>query len=607
MTRPRGTVTAFGRTIIVRPTEEVPDAMWVDVQNVLLPLRGHVVDSGAAVSVNLERASQLRDALERYPATRIDWHWESDADQAIQRSVAAADELSAIVTTSVEDQAAWPIGVDLIAAGFIRQLRPFQRDGVARLLRMGNGADFSVPGSGKTTTAYAVFTALRQLGQIDVMLVLAPPSAFEAWETEAAECFAAGHRPVIGVRPGFATRATDVLIFNYERLEVRRTLAELDTWAGNRRVLTVFDEAHRAKAGLAGVRGRGARTLAERSRRRLVLTGTPMPNGPDDLEAIFNLVWPGQGGRLAKGDLAPVRDRVFVRVTKKDLELPDLATKVEMVELDGAHRRLYDALAGRVAEKFAAGASNAAEIGRAVMRLIAAATNPASVLDPVGPFSLPGSDSDAELGAMLADPTAHVRPAKVIRTAQLVAANAARGRKTLVWSNFVGNVAALRDVLEEHAPAVITGATPVVDQSAVTDRARELVRFRTDPSCRVLIATPQTLGEGVSLHKVCFDQIHVDRGFAAGTFLQSLDRTHRLGMDPDSAPTCTILVADDTIDLLVHDVLSRKVAAMAAALNDETLWPVSDPMVAGPVTLEDLLLEGADRAELATLLRNVLR
>jgi hypothetical protein len=123
----------------------------------------------------------------------------------------------------------------------------------------------------------------------------------------------------------------------------------------------------------------------------------------------------------------------------------------------------------------------------------------------------------------------------------------------------------------------------------------------------VLIATPQTLGEGVSLHKVCFDQIHVDRGFGAGIFLQSLDRTHRLGMDPASAPTCTILIAAGTIDAAVHEILRRKVSAMADALNDSSLRPVSDAPVADSISLEELLLADADEAELIALLRHVMR
>jgi hypothetical protein len=607
MSRPTGTVTTAGRTIIIRPSSDVVASIWADVVNVLRPLRGQLVDEGGAVSVAADRASQLRDALSRYPATRIDWHWEADADQASEKATAASDALNTIVTTAIEDQAACPSALDLEVLGFARDLRPFQRHSVARLLCMGNGADFSVPGSGKTTVAYAVFTALRQLGLIDIMLVFAPPSAFEAWETEAVDCFTGDTRPTLSVRPGFATRDTDVLILNYERLELRRTLAEIDTWVGNRRVLVVFDEAHRAKAGLNGVRGRAARTVAERSTRRLVLTGTPMPNSADDLAAVFDLVWPGQGRRLATGDLVAVRDRAFVRVTKEQLELPELDTRVEAVELDGSHRRLYDALAGRAVGAIGEGATDAAEIGRAVMRLIAAATNPAAMLDPQGPFALPVASSDPELMSMLVDPTAHVRPAKIIRAAQLVAGNAARGRKTLVWSNFVGNVAALRGALAQHSPAVITGATPIEDPSVTTDRTRELARFRTDPACHVLIATPQTLGEGVSLHRVCFDQVHVDRGFAAGTYLQSIDRTHRLGMHPASAPTCTILIAAHTIDEAVHSILSKKVAAMADALDDPSLRPVADPLIAGSITLEELLLGEAGEAELTELLGHVIR
>lgn len=606
MNRPVGTVTTAGRTIVVRAPDEVADSVWGDVLEVLRPLRGDLGDGGTAVFVAMERASQLRDALARYPATRIDWRWAADVEETANRALVAASSLNSVVTTRIEDQASWPGDINLEAAGFIRELRPFQRRSVARLLNMGNGADFSVPGSGKTTVAYAIFAALRQRRVADVMVVFAPLSAFEAWKTEAIDCFATDRRPMLGVRNGFPTRDIDVLILNYERLELRRTMAELDTWAGNRRVLVVFDEAHRAKAGLGGLRGRGARTLAERFDRRLVLTGTPMPNGMADLSAVFDLVWPSHGHRLAAGDLATVRDRAFVRVRKEDLDLPMLVTRVEMVELDGPHRRLYDALAGRVAEAITTGAADAAETGRAVMRLIAAATNPASVLDPLAPFALPASQSDAELRVMLADPTAHVRPAKIIRTAQLVAANAARGRKTLVWSNFVANVAALRDALAGYSPAVITGATPVCDAAAVTDRDRELARFRGDPACRVLIATPQTLGEGISLHRVCVDQIHVDRGFAAGTFLQSVDRTHRLGMDAGSAPTCTILIAEDTIDVAVHRILSEKVDAMAAALDGAALSPVADPF-SESVSLEELLLGEATQRELLELLGHVLR
>lgn len=48
--------------------------------------------------------------------------------------------------------------------------------------------------------------------------------------------------------------------------------------------------------------------------------------------------------------------------------------------------------------------------------------------------------------------TRYVRSAKIVRAAQIVADNRARGRKTLVWSSFLGNVRALAEALAHHTP-----------------------------------------------------------------------------------------------------------------------------------------------------------
>jgi len=81
------------------------------------------------------------------------------------------------------------------------------------------------------------------------------------------------------------------------------------------------------------------------------------------------------------------------------------------------------------------------------------------------------------------------------------------------------------------------------------------------------------------LHRTCIDQVHVDRGYAAGTWLQSFDRTHRLGLPDDAKPTCTVIQAAGTIDMRVADILNDKVTAMADALDDRALLAVADPMI----------------------------
>ncbi|WP_210585039.1 DEAD/DEAH box helicase [Streptomyces sp. GESEQ-35] len=496
----------------------------------------------------------------------------------------SATGLSRLLATDIAEQAVWPSDVDLEALGFVRRLRPFQQVAVARLLAAGGGANFSVPGSGKTAVTYAVFTALRSRGSAHAMLVVAPPSAFEAWVDEAKACFADDRTPVVTVRPDLPSRRDTILVLNYERLSDATSRAGLSGWARGRKVLTVFDEAHRAKAGPTSRRGAEAAALARRSDATMVLTGTPMPNRPTDLEAVFDLAWPGHGSRLVRGDLANARERAYVRATKAELDLPTLEVRVERVALDGPHRALYDAMRLRMSEWANAHSHSddvAADAGRAVMHLIAAATNPAAVFTPDQPWSLPFDRPDfTDLRSVVTDPTLHIRPAKIVRAAQLVTENRALGRKTVVWSTFVANIAALTTALARHNPAVITGATAVDEASAPTDRRRQLERFRTDDDCWALIATPQTLGEGVSLHQTAIDQVHVDRGYAAGTWLQAIDRTHRLGLPADANPTCTVLIAEDTIDERVSEVLNAKVTAMASALNDHALQPVADPMIA---------------------------
>ncbi|MGW9497452.1 SNF2-related protein [Streptomyces prasinus] len=571
-------VNSEGRPVMHRP-DEVTDHWWDSLISLLKPNIYRATAS--SITVHRHGASVLPNLLTRHPATAIQWIWSHAATQVRDSATRGSSDLERLLAMDVGVQSEWPADIDLTELGFVRNLRPFQRIAVARLLSASGGPNFSVPGSGKTTVTYAVFAALRSRGLAQTMLVVAPPSAFEAWVEEAEACFTDEARPIVAVRPETIARRDTVVVLNYERLGDTATRAELAGWARNRKVLTVFDEAHRAKAGAASRRGAEAAALAQRSDTTMVLTGTPMPNKPSDLAAVFDLVWPGQGHRLVNGDLAYLRERAYVRATKEDLDLPPLDVRVERVALDAPHRELYDAMTARISrwahevQNFSAAA---AEAGRALMHLIAAATNPAAVFTPHHSWSVPfDRPQSADLQSLIDDPTKHIRPAKILRAAQLVAENRRLGRKTVVWSSFIANISALSTALDQHNPAVITGATPVENAAAPTDRRRQLEKFRRSGDCWALIATPQTLGEGVSLHHTATDQVHVDRGYSAGTWLQAIDRTHRLGLPPHSRPTCTVLIAEDTIDERVAATLNAKVAALASALNDHTLLPVADP------------------------------
>src|SRR5574341_679954 len=61
---------------------------------------------------------------------------------------------------------------------FIRNLKPYQLESVEHIVDVENAANFSVPGSGKTTIVYAAYSILKSKGLIDKLFVIGPRSSF---------------------------------------------------------------------------------------------------------------------------------------------------------------------------------------------------------------------------------------------------------------------------------------------------------------------------------------------------------------------------------------------------------------------------------------------
>jgi superfamily II DNA or RNA helicase len=537
------------------------------------------------VMVPAARAHRLADELQHaWPAVRWNWSWSAAATAASTDAGAAERELFTALDTHATEADAEHLLASSESVGFTRVLLPGQARAVAQLLKARGGSNFSVPGAGKTTMTYALYAHLRAQGVVDRMLVVAPLSAHEAWREEAEECFSSASRPVVAIGPPSWSRRAEVVVQNYERAARPAAGARARAWAAGHRVMVVFDEAHRAKRGEEGLHGRAARDLAGIGVCRLVLTGTPMPNSEEDLAAVLDLAWPGSGERLARGDLAGRAPRTWVRLTKADLGLVPVELTVERLRLDPVHRKIYDLVATQDRALADAGLLEGRPdlANRAVMRLLAVASNPA-LLDGREPRLQWPADVETVLDAPLTSERdlQHLldqcRPVKLLRAVEAAAEMHRRGEKLLIWTTFVGNVAELARLLEPYGCATVTGAMPVDDPRAGTDRVRELARFRGDETCTVLVATPQTLGEGVSLHRAAQAQLHVDRGYNAGLYLQALDRTHRVGMPPGTTARATVLVGRDTIDESVERSLRVKIAAMREVLDDPSLSPLSLP------------------------------
>ncbi|TDP41826.1 DEAD/DEAH box helicase [Nocardia ignorata] len=492
--------------------------------------------------------------------------------------------------------------ISRLGASWIGDLTSFQKRDVARLLSLRHGANFSVPGAGKTRVALAVYAAVREQGEAKRLLVVCPKSAYDSWIQESGACF---DQPLqIALTGSTDDRGAELRIVNYERLD--RASGDLADWLRCAPSMIVLDEAHRMKLGASGIYGSSCLALGPLASRRLILTGTPAPNGARDLESLFSFVWPGHGKRVVSnavggGDLAhasAVLRPLFTRTTKQELGLPPYEPKIRYLDMAPDTKEIYEALKGNFANDADGARGSIEALGRSMLRLLMAAITPALLLEGSSRYEpveyqipalrpVPGDTLYERLKNL---PSEGVPP-KYEETVRIVAENAARGRKTLVWTTFVRSLTTLEKLLDPYRPATVFGGT--------VDRNEQLRRFREDPECHVLISNPATLGEGISLHHVCHDAVYVDRDFMAGRFLQSLDRIHRLGLRPDTETRVTILATRGTVDEIVNLRLEKKLNFMGRILDDPSVQQLAD------LQEEPAISAGMDAADMRALLQHL--
>lgn len=476
---------------------------------------------------------------------------------------------------------------------FERALTERQLDNLTRLLALRHGANFSVPGAGKTTTLLAVYEGTRHRDGIEQLLVVAPKNAFISWEEEVGRCYSAGMRPTIqrlagglaGVDQGL-DRSPEIALITYQLLP--NVLDRVKTWAARRRTHVALDESHRIKAGYAGVTASAAIDLAEVAVRRDILSGTPLPHSPEDLRPQLDFLWPGQrilpDFRVVAESPAVTLEEVqravkplYVRTTKSELELPELKLLPVPVELGPLQRELYDVLRSEAA-RTAGGMRQHdrrffRQLGRQVMRLLQASVNPMLLTqgELVARTEIEPVPEGSRAWELLRELARYEQPAKITKVLERAEAIIAEGDKVLIWSQFVMNVLSLERLLAHHGAVVLYGAVPTGEEGDPDTREGRIRRFHEDPECRVMIANPAAAGEGISLHLACHRAVYLDRSFNAAHYLQSVDRIHRLGLPADVHPTVEILEATSTIDTRVARRLLKKIEAMATILNDHGL------------------------------------
>lgn len=473
----------------------------------------------------------------------------------------------------------------LIEAGFTRRtLKEFQLRDIECLIALPNGANFSVPGAGKTTVTFALHMLTRWHGSH--LLIIAPKSAFPAWRGVVDECMET-RSPNSGdeqfrvldsrsdIEKELRCGATRFLI-SYDLAVRQQSL--LTAYLARNPVHLVLDESHRMKAGLASQRGAFLLAAATLPVRRDILSGTPMPQAASDLASQLGFLWPGHGYDLSiQRGQAPrdVLGNLYVRTTKTELGLPPAERHFYDVEMAPGQLALYSVVRSEALRQFTKTVS-AGRIGqefmkarKSVMRLLQLSVNPS--------LALAGMSSDGNLNSGIVDKVLEEGTStKILAVVDHARRLANEGHKTVIWTIFTDTIRELVTALADLNPVFIHGGVPTGEATDPDTREGKLERFHNDQKCFVLVANPAAAGEGISLHTVCHNAIYADRSYVSTHYLQSIDRIHRLGLPPNQETHIHIYrtrapAQIGSIDLSVSRRLAQKIRGLEQTLGDPDL------------------------------------
>lgn len=512
---------------------------------------------------------------------------------------------------STESKSSNQISEELIALGFTkRQLKPFQLRDLSHLLALSHGANFSVPGAGKTTVTFALHLLSQTVGR--QLFVVAPKAAFQAWRDIVDECIT--HDAPLAMREPFtvldgkeqhtavalASGATRFLM-SYDLLVRQQGL--IASHFARYPVHLVLDEAHRMKAGQLSQRGAFLLSIATLPLRRDILTGTPMPQSASDIQSQLDFLWPGHGLGVAVSRGATPREvlgQLYVRTTKSELGLPKAKRHPIDVAMKPGQLALYSIVRNEFVRQFSTkvnaqmGQAELLKARRSVMRLLQLSVNPLQALTAM-------ANDDVKVSSGIVDKVLDEgHSAKIEAVMDHARALASEGKKVVIWTIFTESIRILESALADLNPVVLHGGVPSGSTEDSESREGRVHRFHVDPSCSVLIANPAAAGEGISLHTVCHNAIYLDRSYVSTHYLQSIDRIHRLGLLPDQTTDIFIYRAKappeiGSIDLSVSRRLIEKIRNMQQLLDDPDLHEIAldeeeaDDPVDYDVDLQDII------------------
>lgn len=496
--------------------------------------------------------------------------------------------------------------VKFLANGLKRHLLPHQVKAALHLVSLAHGANFSVPGAGKTSVVLAVYEFLRKKEVVTSLFVVGPRSCFMPWQTEFE--LTLGRQTRVEILAGGDLRErrqkyypklgdeAELYLTTYQTLSRDKLQVQHLLQSRTNRAFFVIDEAHYMKQD----EGVWASAVAETSRnawKRCVLTGTPFPKSYADGINQFDVLYPNSGifspsikrqirhasesgaHDNARALLEPKIDSLYYRVRKRELHLskPVFVPPIQ-VNMNPIERELYDCIEKRIGQLEQKVSDLDLDTiirlkkGRQIRRRQATSYSALLLSAISGYKELLIDPNNEQLNEKIRNYDKFEVPAKIQRLLQEVRKLQNQDKKVVIWANFVGTLYKIKKECDKASmeSRIVYGGTPT--ESGMDEDSRETIieTFKDSSSgLDILIANPAACAESVSLHKTCSNAIYYDLSYNCAEYLQSLDRIHRVGGSEEKVSYYWFLQYAETFEHEILGNLTEKAKRMADVIDQD--------------------------------------
>ncbi len=442
---------------------------------------------------------------------------------------------------------------------------PYQLDAVRAASELPFAGIFHEQGLGKTKIAIDLVLHWLESDSVDTVFVVTKKSLVQNWTNEIGIHSHLAPRTLSDDRQsnGYALNAPVLIyVLNYEVLVSNQDLMTL--FLKTCRVGVILDESQKIKNPEAKIT-KCLLELADYFHRKIIMTGTPVANRPQDIWSQIKFLDGGkalgkdfgefkakvnipkkENGREYRNALSKVNEKIrnfSMRETKltAGIELPRKTILSHVVDLSPCQARIYnnyrDDLCHKIKTEFGRRLDKTEAILKRLLRLVQCASNPGMI-----------------------DPEYNENPAKYVNLIKLLETDIFPNQhKAIIWTSFINNAEWLGEKLKDYGVIVVHG------HISLDQRNRKIESFLSVPDCNIMVATPGAAKEGFTL-TVANHSIFFDRSFSLDDYLQAQDRIHRISQRRE----CFVhnLIAAETIDEWVDSLLYVKHTAAQITQGD---------------------------------------